>query len=238
MSEHYNPPSDSNPNREPLPKVWLDLLEDIEFPPVPFLSDGELLSSTKEHLAADGELVNDWFFNQLDDTRFLNGLQAYCETIGTQVMDYFRHSNRFAGLDRRDGLFDRNKMVTLPEGPENLKQDGTSRRSEEGHPMDFDYIHAEGIDPERVLYFRATQPMQNEPKPEYYWTSDLREVKNGLGVELGSQASTAIILVSTLKTISHNCGLIEDVNDDSGVAVRQIGLEPFDQRDAMFTICR
>jgi hypothetical protein len=100
-----------------------------------------------------------------------------------------------------------------------------------------DYVKASGVDPTRVLFFRVTQPSEH-PKPELYWTSDFAETKGGLGIELGAQASTSVILVSTLEDISHNGGLMDDINDDSGIAVRQIGLNNFDQNDALLILPR
>ena len=72
--------------------------------------------------------------------------------------------------------------------------------------------------------------------PELYWTTDVMEVRGGLSVELGKQRKTAVILIDTLDSVARNGGLMRDVNDDSGVAVRQIGLEGYDQSDAIGVI--
>ena len=47
---------------------------------------------------------------------------------------------------------------------------------------------------------------------------------------------TAVILGTSLDAINTNGGLIQDINDDQGLAVRQIGLSPFDQQSALIRI--
>jgi len=70
------------------------------------------------------------------------------------------------------------------------------------------YLKTKGIDPSKVLFFRITQPTDN-PKPEYYWTSDYSEVQKGLTAEISpEQRKTSIILVADLETINGNGGLI------------------------------
>ena len=213
-------------------------LWNVRVAPVPFKTDGVLLSAMKDSLADQGQRINETLFHQLDDVRFIEGLEAYCAASGERVEDYFYHSNRFATLDRFAGLFDRNQPVVIPESDDNRYHTGSLRREEEGHKMDFDHLAAAGIDPKYVLYFRVTQPTDGTPKPEYYWTSDLHETKAGLDYELGMRAHTAIILVSTLAEIAQPDGVMDDINDDQGIAVRQISLTPFDQSRAMFTMRR
>lgn len=92
-----------------------------------------------------------------------------------------------------------------------------------------------GVDPEKVLMFRVTQP--GGPKPEYYWTTDFMEARGSLALELGeAQRKTSIILVDTLLSVAENGGLIRDMNDDQGVAVRQIGTAPYDQESAIAAV--
>lgn len=123
-------------------------------------------------------------------------------------------------------------VMELPEG-HGTHANGTPRRSEEGLILDMDKVRACGIDPSKVLIFRVTQPSE-EPKPEFYWTTDFIETRGGLGLGLGSQRKTAVILVDTLESVyGGGEGLIRDVNDDSGVALRQIGLQAYDQAKAI-----
>lgn len=51
-----------------------------------------------------------------------------------------------------------------------------------------------------------------------------------------AQRETAIVLAADLQTINGNNGLISDINDDQGLAVRQIGLGAFDQTKALAKI--
>ncbi|MBD3303770.1 hypothetical protein GF343_01370 [Candidatus Woesearchaeota archaeon] len=117
--------------------------------------------------------------------------------------------------------------------PETEHADGRTRRAETGYRVNVDYLQAIGIDPSKVLFFRLTQP-SDEPKPEYYWTSDYFEALRGLTVEVPEeQRDNAVILVSDLAIINENKGLIQDVNDDQGLSVRQIGTGPFGQEKAI-----
>ncbi len=111
--------------------------------------------------------------------------------------------------------------------------DGRARRAEEGYRINVEYLRSQGIDPSKVLFFRITQP-SSDPKPEWYWTSDYFETVKGLRQEIPQdQRNTAVILVADLETIHQNEGLMTDVNDDSGLAVRQIGNASFDQKLAL-----
>ncbi|MBW3004330.1 hypothetical protein KY310_00665 [Candidatus Woesearchaeota archaeon] len=117
--------------------------------------------------------------------------------------------------------------------PETKHADGRTRRAESGYRVNVDYLRSIGIDPSKVLFFRLTQP-SDDPKPEYYWTSDYFEVLRDLSAEIfGEQRESAVILVSDLETVNENEGLIQDINDDQGLAVRQIGTGPFDQKSAI-----
>jgi len=116
--------------------------------------------------------------------------------------------------------------------PETEHADGRTRRAETGYRVDAEYLKSIDIDPSKVLFFRITQS-SDKPKPEYYWTSDYFEVLRGLYAEVsGEQREDAVILVADLETINEN-GLIQDINDDQGLSVRQIGKEPFDQNRAI-----
>ena len=126
------------------------------------------------------------------------------------------------------------EVVELPTG-HGSHRDGRPRRAESGDRLDFERLRNYGVDPTKVLIFRVTQP-SDEPVPELYWTTDFMEVRGGLSVELGKQRKTAVILIDTLDSVARNGGLMRDVNDDSGVAVRQIGLEGYDQSDAIGVI--
>lgn len=203
-------------------------------------SDGRTLSQVVRELEAEGEELSPMIIEMFDDELLISGLEALEAQGGPPLREYVRHSGRFARLDRFGGLFNRSQPAVIPQSPSNIHANGNQRREEQGYRLDLDYVVSRGIDPKFVLFFRATQPVgdPNLPKPEYYWTSDFYEARRGLSVELGPEAQTAVILVSSLADIARNGGLMEDVNDDSGVAVRQIGLENYDQREAFLRIPR
>ncbi|MBP7820755.1 hypothetical protein KA025_00315 [Candidatus Saccharibacteria bacterium] len=188
-------------------------------------------------LLAEGEDVNPAFLDKIDNEELIIGLLEAAEPSGIPIAEYIRHSNRFSNINRFGEIFGRGSPIVIEESEDNLYQSGRLRPSEMGYTLSFQYLEDNDIDPSLVLYFRATQP-SDVPKPEYYWTSDFGEVKNGLGRELGNHADTAVILVSTLKDIANNGGLMSDINDDSGIAVRQIGLGTYDQSRALFILPR
>lgn len=200
-----------------------------------FDASGTLYDATLAQLRQDGERINPCFIDRMEDPLLLQGL-ADRDGVGIAgVTEYVRHSNRYSNLGRQ-AIF--NGWVTMPESDLYLYPSGNAREEQIGQSLDLDAVRDLGADPSRILYFRVTQPAVQQPKPEYYWTSDFIEVKRGLRHELGHQAATAIILVSTLEKIAENGGLISDINDDSGIAVRQRGHGPFDQRDALLRLKR
>lgn len=113
--------------------------------------------------------------------------------------------------------------------------DGTDRTQESGYKVNLEYLERIGIDPDKVLYFRLTQPSDGiEAKPELYWTSDYFETIKGLQAEIPeTQRKTAVILISSLAEIAKNGGIIQDGNDDLGLAIRQVGNENFDQSKSL-----
>jgi len=112
--------------------------------------------------------------------------------------------------------------------PESVHADGRPRRAESGQKIHLEEIRRRGIDPSKVLFFRVTQPGES-PKPEYYWTTDFFETQRGLTREIPwDKRASAVTLIADLATIAGEAGVIQDINDDQGVAIRQISLEPFD----------
>jgi hypothetical protein len=118
---------------------------------------------------------------------------------------------------------------------ESFHEDKEKRRSKSGYYINLQYLREVGINVDRVLFFRLTQPLlENEFKPELYWTSDYFETRKGLRVEVaGEQRESSIVLVASLEAISKNGGLIQDVNDDNGLAVRQLENKSFSQSEAL-----
>lgn len=175
------------------------------------------------------------------DSAFFNSLPSSIKDSEDALLSYLQNSSKFDGIitlernkapsKEKEGLL--GKEIILTEG---FHADGRQRRVEEGYLIQLDYLKELKIDPSKVLVFRVTQP-SNEPKPEYYWTTDLFETKRGLRREISPEKrSTSVILVGDLDTISKNGGLIQDVNDDNGMAFRQIGVREFDQKDCVSII--
>lgn len=224
----------TNTNQEPLPEAVVDFDSSSSDTPVHNMS----LDEIEAQLKAEGENLNPIFLDMCDaDSVLLNGLNWVYEQQGIPPSEYIKHSNRLANLPKRS-VFSETEHVVIPVSDDNVHAWGESRRHEEGPKLDIDYIVSKGVDPKYALFFRVTQPSNGQPKPEYYWTTDFNEVRGGLRDELGASAETAIILVSTLDTIAQNGGLMWDINDDSGIAVRQIGLDTFDQNKALFSFSR
>ncbi|MGZ6004579.1 MAG: hypothetical protein ACXWLH_00345 [Candidatus Saccharimonadales bacterium] len=236
--QQVSPSIINSPNVEPLGSTILGL---SEMPEKPHKSDGHDLSLWVKELKNDGEKIGWAIPHQYDDHRLIEGLKKISESRGVNALEYIRHSNRFRNLKHTpaffDGLTKKDDIAEIPQSNDNLYKDGLPRRHEEGHRINLEYLRSVGIDPNYVLFFRVTQPATEGPKPEYYWTSDFDEVANSLFAE-GSANGEPWILASTLEDISHNGGLILDVNDDEGIAVRQIGLASFDQSKALFSFPR
>lgn len=180
-----------------------------------------------EHLKAEGSYVDTHLEKSMRDKPLLDAL----ETAGADIPAIIKNTSKFnlhAGNIFEGG-------VILPEG-HGAHANGKSRREESGEGLSIDRLVELGIDPSQVVLFRVTQP-SSRPKPEFYWTTDFTEVRGGLSIELGGeQRKTAVILIDTLQSIISNGGLMEDVNDDTGVSVRQIGLETYDQTKALGVI--
>ena len=178
---------------------------DVNFSVVKFFKDVDLFNSLPESIRnSDEELIS-----------FIENSGKFSQIISSERV------KRFAG---EKGLFGEEMFIDT-----SVHQDGRPRRAEKGYKINIEYLESLGIDAKKVLFFRTTQ-LSDVPKPEYYWTSDYLETKEGLTAERSpEQRVKAIILVSDLFTINQNEGLIQDSNDDQGLAVRQIGLGTFDQ---------
>ncbi|MFA7243684.1 MAG: hypothetical protein WC080_00065 [Patescibacteria group bacterium] len=194
-----------------------------------------------DFLKAQGIIINPMVAEYFEDPDLYESLPENIRSSDNRMAELIAHSMAFSDFAYKarkkrwggdvSGFL--GKEVTIPETPHN---DGQVRQSETGYQVNLEALGDEKINPDLVLFFRVTQPSES-PKPEYYWMSDYYEAKNGLTAEIPpEQRENAIILVSSLRTIATNEGLIHDVNDDQGMSVRQIGIGTFDQKDCLATI--
>lgn len=160
--------------------------------------------------------------------KFTSEDERYGYLKNTAAFDNLRSAEQWRAAAGESGLF--GPELTLPESP---KADGSMRPAETGSQINLEYARKSGLDPDKVLVFRATQPT-TDPKPEAYWTTDYYETRKGLSREMGEEKrASAVILVSTLGKINEGGGLIRDQNDDSGLPVRRIDSRPFDQKESL-----
>lgn len=193
------------------------------------------------NLIEQGKIVNPFILEDFKDPDFFNSLPTEIRDSDQVLSEFLDNSGRFNNIIRleREKRWSNDTSGLLGEKvdiAETLHAEGRKRRSESGYKINVDYLKTRGIDPSKILFFRATQP-SGTPKPEYYWTSDYFETRRGLTTEIpAEQRKTAIILVADLETINKNGGLIQDINDDNGLPVRQIGTDGFDQNLAIAKI--
>jgi hypothetical protein len=154
------------------------------------------------------------------------------------LVAYIKNTDQFEELVAKDISAHTENKVTGPTVSilETVFENGSVRPAESGPLIDLQKLVDKGVDPSKVIFFRVTQP-GDTPKPEYYWTTDLFETQKGLHQEITPEKrKSSITLVADLTTIAGNEGVIRDGNDDSGVAIRQVGQEFFDQSDAIAII--
>lgn len=173
--------------------------------------------------------VHPMVYEMLDDPELLNALPAHSRQPEVLAL-YLEHTSRFADADKSKYL---KEEVTITG---TLRPDGKTRRDETGQRVDLEELQKLGLDPRYVLFFRRTQPSES-PKPEYYWTSDFGEVQRGLSQEIrGKDRDTSVILCSTLEDIASDAGVMRDINDDNGIAVRTLYTGEYDQQRALSVI--
>lgn len=192
-----------------------------------------------EILTSKGTEANPFITEYFRNPILFNALPKEIRDNDQLLLEYIENTGKFNDLigHERQREFKGEKPDLFGEKVHlqgTVHADGRKRSAQDGCRINIDYLHSVGIDPTKVLFFRMTQPMGEQPKPEYYWTSDFFEVIEGLNREVvPSKRQTAIILVADMQTINENGGLIQDINDDNGIAVRQIGEGPFNQHIAL-----
>lgn len=185
-----------------------------------------VLGAVREELGRRGVKLDAYVADMVANKDLWEGLSERLRDPAT-LANYAEHTSRFFDNGHSRKFYGASMKIS------GSHADGREREDDEGERLDLDVVRQAGIDPSCVLVFRLTQPSET-PKPEAYWTTDYFETQRGLNVEVpAKQRRTATILVSDLATIAGADGLIRDINDDNGVAVRRISNEPFDQRNAI-----
>ncbi len=201
----------------------------------------KLVADIVHQISQEGEDIPQIMTKVFSDSRLFNALpiaiRENAELFGAYLVNSSRFYEILTNEQRKNfegetrGLF--GPVITLSHG---THANGKPRRTEEGYEINVEYLSSQNIDPTKVLFYRKTQP-GTDPKPELYWTSDFYQTQVGLQKEIsGDAAESAVTLVCDLSTINNNDGLIQDVNDDSGLAVRQKGIDTFDQKNCLAII--
>lgn len=190
------------------------------------------IESLFESLIAQREAIHPFVAEYFQESDFLSSLPEAIQRDEQELAGFIINTSKFFDivsecqkcLQDGESLFGEDVHLA-----ESVHADGRTRRAESGRKINVDFLRNKGIDPLKVLFFRITQEAKVH-KPEYYWTTDYFETQKGLLREMPvEQRTTAITLVASLEAINNNDGLIQDINDDNGLAVRQIGTESFDQ---------
>ncbi len=203
----------------------------------------EKIDELARSIQEQGEQVDPSVLDYFKDRDFFTSLPEAIQNNAETLQGYIINMSKFLNVitpERRKRWNGDNSGMLGDEVhiPETTHSDGRTRRAQSGQRINVEYLRSQGIDPSQVLFFRRTQP-STKPKPEYYWTSDYFETQRGLTREIsGAQRDTSIILVASLDAINGKEGLIQDMNDDQGLAVRQIDTGNFDQNLAIAKISK
>jgi len=196
------------------------------------------INNLSQQLKEQGKGIDTFYATPFKNPDFYNALPQQVRENDESLLQYLENTARFNEIitKERTRRFQGDMTGLLAEEvttTETTHADKRARRIEAGHRVNVDYLYTIGVNPSKVLFFRVTQP-STTPKPEYYWTSDLFETIEGLHREIPPEhRKKAIVLICDLQTINENGGLIQDINDDSGLSVRQIGIDAFDQNKAL-----
>jgi len=220
---------------DPVPGKFDSIVpEELALPPVETDAKAEAhVDQICSFLQKQGVKINPMVADYFKDPSLYNSLPQEIRESENRFAEIIAHSMAFNDFvyKARKKVWSGDKSGFLGEEvsiPETTHHDGRTRRAETGEKLNLTALVEENINPDMVLFFRVTQS-SDQPKPEYYWTSDYYETKRGLNAEIPrEQREKAVILVAPLSAVDENKGLIADINDDEGLAVRQIGQGPFD----------
>lgn len=191
-----------------------------------------------------GYNIHPLIFELFTDNDFVSQIPDNIKNNQPEIARYMFHSSRLFDILNKETekKFIGETSGLLGESPRiDGSQTGleTENRNQHGPVVNVKYLETLGIDPKYILFFRVTQPQKEEPKLESYWTSDFYETQKGLTREISpDMRKTSITLVASLAEISGDSTLIQDINDDSGLAVQRLSTTPFNQNRSLFVIAR
>lgn len=196
------------------------------------------------YMEAKHQKINPFTIEYFQDPNLFYALPEEIRGDTATFAEYIRNTGEFNNIvhterSKRESGDQSGLLGDKVHLPEYDHGDGKTWSAEDGYKVNVDYLKSVGVEPTKVLFFRRTQPMGDSPKPERYWSSDYFETVKGLTQEIrGNRRESSFILVADLGTISENGGLIQDINDDNGLSVRQIGSAPFDQSRAVTRVSK
>src|SRR3989344_2287990 len=239
-----NAPEDAPPLRDTLEKALTEPAMDFSgmFPPLNDVGPDEqkYLNDLMQEAAQHGTKISSGVERMLMNKDFFEGIPDVLRNDRQRLLQYITNSSRFDDLIHvaRERAWSGDSTGLLGKDVEIqdvVGRGGKERRKEMGLTLNLEYLRSIDIDPSKVLFFRRTDPAETDPRPERYWTSDYGEVLSGLTAEIGyPRRANTVVLVADLQTIEAvGRGLIQDINDDSGISVCQITNNPFDQRQAI-----
>lgn len=201
------------------------------------------IAEVAAYMEAKHQKINPFTIEYFQDPNLFYALPEEIRSDTATFAEYIRNTGEFNNIvhtERSRASGDQSGLLGdelhLPEYDHG---DGKTWSAEDGYILNIDYLISVGVEPTKVLFFRRTQPMGDSPKPERYWSSDYFETVKGLTQEIkGNRRESSLILVADLGTINENGGLIQDVNDDNGLSVRQIDSAPFDQSRAVARVSK
>ncbi|OGG55745.1 hypothetical protein A3D71_00860 [Candidatus Kaiserbacteria bacterium RIFCSPHIGHO2_02_FULL_55_20] len=239
-----NAPEDAPPLRDTLEKALTEPAMDFSgmFPPLNDVGPDvqKYLNVLIQEAAQHGVKISSGVEGMLMNKDFFEGIPDILRNDRQRLLQYITNSSRFHDLihTARKRAWSGDSTGLLGKEVEIqgiVGHAGKERRKEAGLMLNLEYLRSIGIDPSKVLFFRRTDPGEADPRPERYWTSDYGEALDGLTAEIGyPRRASTIVLVADLQTIEvAGHGLIQDINDDSGISVCQITNNPFNQREAL-----
>lgn len=186
-----------------------------------------LIDALRLRLSEKGVELHPAMERLFEKKAFFEALPNDLRNDAERLAQYAEHGSRLMELLHDERVY--GEWLSLPR----TGKDGRVHAPTEGQRVNLNVLRELGCDPEFVLAFRVTE-QSDTPKPEPFWTTDYFETQRGLHQEIPEeQRAKAVTLMSDLATLAGEAGLVRDINDDSGLAIRQIDMKPFNQKQAL-----